>query len=81
MTTTLIIVEVLGIAAMALFAIYLATRMIGAARKKPAGAGAVGWALLFLSFGRMPPPPPASQIELEVDSKKDRLASRDIGDP
>lgn len=81
MTTTLIIVEVLGKAAVALLAIYLAVRMVGAAKKKPTGAGAVGWALLFLGFGRMPPPPPASQIELEVDSKKDRLVARDIGDP
>ncbi len=80
-TTTLIIVEVLGTAALALFAIYLAVRMVGNAKKKPAGARAVGWALLFLGFGRMPPPPPASQIELEVNSKKDRLVSRDIDDP
>lgn len=80
MTTTLIIIEVLGTVAMALLAIFLAVRMVGAAKKKPTGAGAVGWALLFLGFGRMPPPPPASQVELEVDSKKDRLASRYIDD-
>lgn len=81
MTTTLIFVEVLGAAGMALLAIYLAVRMVRAVKKKPTGAGAVGWALLFLGFGRMPPPPPASQIELEVASKKDRLASLDIDDP
>jgi hypothetical protein len=80
-TTTLIVVEVLGVAAMALLAIYLAVRTVGAVKKKSTGAGAVGWALLFLAFGRMPPPPPASQIELEVASKKDRLASLDIDGP
>lgn len=42
MTTTLIIVEVLGTVAMALLAIYLAVRMVGATKKKPTGAGAVG---------------------------------------
>lgn len=81
MKATLIIIEVVGTCCVALLALYLAVRMIGAARKKPTGVGAVGWALLFLGFGRMPPPPPASQIELEVDSKKNRLISRDIGDP
>lgn len=80
MTITLIIVEVLGAAALALFGIYLAVRMVRNAKKKPTGAGAIGWALLFLGFGRMPPPPPASQIEQEVNSKKDRLISRDIDD-
>jgi hypothetical protein len=58
---------------------YMGIRILSAAKKKPSKAGAVGWALLFLGFGRMPPPPPASHIELEMGSEKDRLASRDIG--
>jgi hypothetical protein len=50
------------------------------ARRSPAGVGAIGWALLFLTSGRMPPPPPASQIEVDMAGKKDRDASRDVGD-
>jgi len=36
---------------------------IRSAKRRPSGVGAVGWAMLFLTSGRMPPPPPASQIE------------------
>ena len=50
-------------------------------RKQPrrnvkTGVGAFGWALLFLSSGRMPPPPPQSQIEQEENEKKNREVSR-----
>jgi hypothetical protein len=44
-------------------------------RKKPKrspGVGMAGWALLFLSSGRMPPPPPQSQIEQEAGERKNR---------
>jgi hypothetical protein len=50
------------------------------AKHSPAGVGAIGWALLFFTSGRMPPPPPASQIEVDMAGKKDREASRDVGD-
>ena len=38
--------------------------------------GAFGWALLFLSSGRMPPPPPQSQIEQEANEEKNRESAR-----
>ena len=50
------------------------------AKRSSAGIGAIGWALLFLTSGRMPPPPPASQIEVDLAGKKDREDSHDIGD-
>jgi hypothetical protein len=31
--------------------------------------------LLFLTSGRMPPPPPEAQIEAELNGEKDRGAS------
>jgi hypothetical protein len=34
------------------------------AKRVRAASGAAGWALLFLSSGRVPPPPPDSQIEV-----------------
>lgn len=49
-------------------------------KRRPAGVGTIGWALLFLTSGRMPPPPPASQIEVDMAGKKDREGSRDVGD-
>jgi hypothetical protein len=45
---------------------------------RSAGIANAGWALLFLTSGRMPPPPPASQIEAELNGEKDRLGSRTI---
>jgi hypothetical protein len=49
-----------------------------AARKPRSWASGAGWALLFFTSGRMPPPPPASQIEAELNGEKDRLGSRSI---
>lgn len=43
--------------------VYGAVRAVRSAKKRSSGVGAMGWALLFLTSGRMPPPPPASQIE------------------
>ena len=69
---------VLGVtAALALLA-WGAARAMRAAKRSSPGVSAAGWALLFLSSGRMPPPPPASQIELDINSKKDRESSRDV---
>ena len=43
--------------------------------KKPSkGWSAFGWALLFLTSGRMPPPP-ESQIEQEHQARKNRSES------
>lgn len=56
--------------------IWLFSRAMRGARRGTSGASGLGWALLFLSSGRMPPPPPASQIEQEMNTHKDRLASQ-----
>jgi hypothetical protein len=45
---------------------------------RPSWVASAGWVLLFLTSGRMPPPPPASQIEVELNGEKDRLGSRTI---
>jgi len=63
-------------AALALVAWGVARAMRSAKRSSP-GVSAAGWALLFLSSGRMPPPPPSTQIELDISGKKDRESSRD----
>jgi len=48
----------------------------GRARKRGSPGGShLGWALLFLTSGRMPPPPPETQIEAEANTEKDRNAS------
>lgn len=36
------------------------------------GVSTIGWALLFLTSGRMPPPPPASQIEQDLKTGDNR---------
>jgi len=43
--------------------------------KRSKGASALGWAVLFLGSGRMPPPPPQSQIEEKMRSNKNREVS------
>ena len=50
----------------------------GNARRR-SGIAHTGWALLFLTSGRMPPPPPESQVEAELNGEKDRLGSRTMG--
>lgn len=55
--------------------LWLMARATRSKARRPAWVGAAGWAMLFLTSGRMPPPPPASQIELEHDGDKDRLGS------
>ena len=46
------------------------------ARKFRSAAGShLGWSLLFLTSGRMPPPPPETQIEAEANTEKDRGAT------
>lgn len=62
--------------ALVLAVAWLGSTVLRRVRVRPSGASAVGWALLFLSFGKMPPPPPASQIELDLNARKDRSLSR-----
>jgi hypothetical protein len=59
--------------------LWVGARALRTAKRSSTGVGAVGWALLFLTSGRMPPPPPASQIEVDIAGKKAREASRDSG--
>jgi hypothetical protein len=59
-----------------LLAMLWRSRRSARSRKGTASVGAFGWALLFLSSGRMPPPPPQSQIEEETREKKNRESSR-----
>lgn len=44
-------------------------------KKSSKGVSTIGWALLFLTSGRMPPPPPASQIEQDLKSRDNRNES------
>jgi hypothetical protein len=67
---------ILGSAVATFGVVWLGLTLMGRARHGVPGAVSVGWALLFLTSGRMPPPPPASQIEAELDTEKDRLVER-----
>ena len=69
---------VLAVTAVLALAAWGGARAMRAAKRSSPGVSAAGWALLFLSSGRMPPPPPASQIELDISGKKDRESSRDV---
>jgi hypothetical protein len=69
-------VLVLGSAIVPLWLLVRAARRC--ARKPKSPASDFGWALLFFTSGRMPPPLPASQIEAELNGEKDRLGSRSI---
>ena len=41
-------------------------------KKRSRIASNFGWALLFLTSGRMPPPPPQSQIEQDIKARNNR---------
>jgi hypothetical protein len=58
--------------------LWFMARVSRSATRRSSGIANAGWALLFLTSGRMPPPPPASQIEAELNGEKDRLGSRTI---
>lgn len=75
------ILVVAALAALAGLLLWLVGRAMRSARRGMPGASGLGWALLFLSSGRMPPPPPASQITQELNTRKDRLASQQDEDP
>ena len=74
-----------GLAAGFLVGLVLAVLLIPFFKKTPVkrrpSSGGLGWALLFLMSGRMPPPPPASQIEVELNGEKDRAASDPLRKP
>lgn len=55
-----------------------AMKAMRAAKRRIPGAGEVGLALVFLFSGRMPPPAPESQIEVELNGEKDRLGSEPL---
>lgn len=74
------ILEVVVATALVLALLRIGIRLMNSARRSRPGVSALGWALLFLTSGRMPPPPPPSQIEVDVAGKKDREASRDVGE-
>lgn len=59
-------------------AIYVMGSARRARRQNSAGGRHLGWALLFLASGRMPPPPLETQIEAEANTEKDRNASTRI---
>jgi hypothetical protein len=61
--------------AVVVLAIYIMGSARRAKKRGSTGASHFGWALLFLTSGRMPPPPPETQIEAEANTEKDRNAS------
>lgn len=61
-------------------AIYVMGGPARVAKGRSEGARHLGWALLFLTSGRVPPPPPDTQIELELNGEKDRGASDPLRD-
>jgi hypothetical protein len=65
--------------ALAMIALRLVGWALRGAKDPPPGAGAFGWAMLFLGSGRMPPPPPASVIQQELNGEKDRLGADPVG--
>ncbi|HTY51413.1 MAG TPA: hypothetical protein VMB48_17140 [Steroidobacteraceae bacterium] len=79
MSTRLVAALLLALVAALLLGFYRNAHK-GPGRRKPSGGG-LGWALIFLTSGRMPPPPPASQIEVELNGEKDRAASDPLRKP
>jgi hypothetical protein len=67
--------------AVVLLAIYVRHGIGRASQRRSPGASNLGWALLFLTSGRMPPPPPEAQIEAELNGEKDRAASDSLRKP
>jgi hypothetical protein len=78
-TASIVLIALAGMVVAGLL-ILLVRRSMRAARRGIPGASSLGWALLFLSSGRMPPPPPATQIELDRQGDKDRLGSDTLKD-
>lgn len=72
MNTVPVILGILFVAA-----VFLAVHVTAGAKKQRGRGGSshFGWALLFLASGRIPPPPPETQIEAEANTEKDRGSS------
>lgn len=70
-----LLIFVLPLVAVAIVALRRRRNGMPHKRKKPS-VGGFAWALMFLGSGRMPPPPPRSQIEQEVGEKKNRGIGR-----
>ena len=79
MDTYIALLLVLLVLAVAVVA--LARSRAGKPQRKKPSVGGFAWALMFLSSGRMPPPPPQSQIEQEAGETKNREIGRDGEDP
>jgi hypothetical protein len=60
--------------------IAIAVRATSRARKGSPGAALIGWALLFLSAGFNPQPPPQEQVE-EANRQKRIKKEAESGDP
>jgi hypothetical protein len=67
----------LAVSCAVILLVYGAVRAVRSAKQRSSGVGALGWALLFLTSGRMPPPPPASQIEEASHGEKIEGSSGD----
>jgi len=70
----------LAVSCAVILLIYGAVRALRSAKHRSPGVGAVGWAMLFLTSGRMPPPPPDSQIEDATHGEKGKGSSGSTGD-
>ncbi len=78
MTSVLRIVVTTAIAAaVAIGAGWVVARAMRYARKGSHGAAAIGWALLFFSFGMAPPPTPQQQVEDRNRERKNERAGND----
>lgn len=69
------LLKIIAVTALVMLLIRFAVWAMRGARNPPPGASALGWALLFLTSGRMPPPPPESVIQQELNGEKDRLGA------
>ena len=75
--TLFVLVNSLLVLAVLLLLAWVVRRARGA-KRRPSWVGNAGWALLFLTSGRMPPPPPETQIEVELNGEKDRNAGSNL---
>jgi hypothetical protein len=69
-----------GIASVVWLIIFLGMRAVGWARKGSPAAAFIGWALLLLSAGMNPQPPPQEQVE-DANRQKKIKKDSESGDP
>jgi hypothetical protein len=70
----------IGIAIVIWLLVLVAVRAVGWARKGSPAAAFIGWALLMLSAGMNPQPPPQEQVE-EANRQKRVKKDPESGDP